>query len=89
MQYRGDFSLLTGYIKGRINFTILKIVNIMKKLSQICSQCNELVPKELKDRTHSCPYCGLILDRDHNAAINIHRLGMEKYGTGTVLCKPT
>ncbi|WP_275112543.1 zinc ribbon domain-containing protein [Methanosarcina spelaei] len=28
------------------------------------------------ERIHSCPYCGLTLDRDHNAAINTLRLGL-------------
>lgn len=27
-------------------------------------------------RTHSCSFCGLTLDRDHNAAINIKALGL-------------
>lgn len=36
-----------------------------------CSRCDALVPKTLAVRTHLCPSCGLILDRDHNAALNI------------------
>jgi putative transposase len=40
-----------------------------------CSGCGELVPKTLAQRTHSCPACGLVLGRDHNAAMNILRLG--------------
>ncbi|MFO7765467.1 MAG: transposase, partial [Pelovirga sp.] len=36
-----------------------------------CSSCGEKVPKSLAVRTHCCPLCGLVLDRDHNAAINI------------------
>jgi putative transposase len=39
--------------------------------SQNCSGCGTKVPKTLKDRIHACPQCGLTLDRDHNAAINI------------------
>jgi len=39
--------------------------------SQMCSNCWKLVPKALSVRTHVCPYCGLVLDRDLNAAINI------------------
>jgi len=39
--------------------------------SQECSRCGECVKKTLADRTHDCPFCGLVLDRDHNAAINI------------------
>ncbi|KKG78450.1 RNA-guided endonuclease InsQ/TnpB family protein, partial [Methanosarcina mazei] len=45
--------------------------------SQMCSGCGEIVKKELSERIHSCPYCGLTLDRDHNAAINIMRLGLQ------------
>jgi len=42
--------------------------------SQDCSGCGERVPKPLSERVHSCPSCGLVLDRDHNAALNIlHR----------------
>ena len=36
-----------------------------------CSNCGEKVPKELSKRAHSCPHCGIVIDRDVNAAINI------------------
>ena len=42
-----------------------------RNTSQMCSSCNEIVPKGRGVTIHSCPHCGLILDRDHNAAINI------------------
>jgi putative transposase len=42
--------------------------------SQVCSGCGQVRKKELSDRWHSCE-CGTELDRDHNAAINIQRLG--------------
>jgi len=46
--------------------------------SQVCSQCGCLpdVPKTLADRIHLCPHCGLVIDRDVNAARNILRLGL-------------
>ena len=40
--------------------------------SQICSGCGAIVKKSLSTRIHQCD-CGLTLDRDHNAAINILR----------------
>lgn len=46
-----------------------------KGTTQICSGCGEKVPKDLAERSHDCPKCGLLLSRDHNAAINILRLG--------------
>ncbi len=42
-----------------------------RNTSQRCSGCGELVPKSLAVRTHSCPHCGLVIDRDWNAALNI------------------
>jgi putative transposase len=39
--------------------------------SQACSACGSLVPKDLRVRMHQCPDCGLMLDRDVNAARNI------------------
>ena len=48
--------------------------------SQECSGCGERVPKSLSVRTHSCPSCGLVLDRDENAARNILRAGQARQG---------
>ena len=48
--------------------------------SQICSGCGEIVKKSLSVRTHKCPHCKLVLNRDHNAAINILRLGLQSLG---------
>jgi putative transposase len=38
--------------------------------SQECSQCKVIVKKSISTRTHACS-CGLVLQRDWNAAINI------------------
>ena len=45
--------------------------------SQDCSQCGHRLRKALSQRKHVCPCCGLILDRDENAARNILRLGLQ------------
>ena len=39
--------------------------------SQQCSACDAMVKKSLSVRTHICTSCGVVLDRDHNAALNI------------------
>ncbi|MHB8422678.1 MAG: zinc ribbon domain-containing protein [Leptospirales bacterium] len=31
-------------------------------------------------RTYRCPYCGMEKDRDHNAFLNILRLGLQPRG---------
>ncbi|HLI05430.1 MAG TPA: transposase, partial [Ktedonobacteraceae bacterium] len=55
------------------------------KTSQICSACLRECPhKELDVRTHVCIHCGVVLDRDTNAARNILRLGRSQRGTTCV-----
>jgi putative transposase len=43
--------------------------------SQDCSQCGHRQPLSLSDRTYTCPCCGVVLDRDYNASLNILRVG--------------
>jgi putative transposase len=45
--------------------------------SQQCSQCGEYVHKSLSVRTHVCPHCGYMADRDENAARNILQRGLQ------------
>jgi len=46
--------------------------------SQDCSDCGATVKKSLSVRTHVCLSCGLVLDRDHNAALNILAKALER-----------
>jgi putative transposase len=48
--------------------------------SQACSGCGVVVQKGLSVRWHTCPECGTSLHRDHNAALNILRLGRSGLG---------
>ena len=52
--------------------------------SQDCSGCGTRVAKSLSIRTHVCPSCGLVLDRDENAARNIQRAGQARQGAVAV-----
>jgi putative transposase len=45
--------------------------------SQVCSGCGSVVPKGLSVRIHECSHCGLVLDRDVNAARNILSLALQ------------
>jgi putative transposase len=52
--------------------------------SQNCAHCGQKVHKSLSTRTHVCPNCGFVEDRDVNASINILKLGLSTAGhTGT------
>ena len=48
--------------------------------SQDCSGCGERMQISLSVRTHVCTHCGLILDRDENAASNIFWRGQRLRG---------
>jgi len=66
------WSQLIGFTKTKAECAgkVVELVN-PRNTSQNCSVCGNSVPKDLSVRVHSCPFCGLELDRDHNAAINI------------------
>lgn len=51
-----------------------------KNTTQMCSRCGKIIKKDLSVRTHDCPHCGLVLDRDHNAARNILARGLSCLG---------
>jgi putative transposase len=48
--------------------------------SQKCHTCGEIVQKSLSVRTHICPFCGDIADRDVNAAKNILKVARPGHG---------
>jgi putative transposase len=53
------------------------VINIDPKgTSQECSGCHKKVVKDLSMRWHKCPFCGLILHRDFNSALNILARGI-------------
>ena len=52
----------------------LEVINRFCPTSKVCSECGQELKLTLKDRWISCD-CGNSLQRDHNAAINIHRTG--------------
>ncbi len=59
-----------GKVFGRITIAVNPAYT-----SQECSDCGEVVKKSLSTRTHACK-CGCVMDRDHNAAINILNRGI-------------
>lgn len=67
---------LTAYKVERRGGNII-VVN-PRGTSQKCSGCGCVVEKDLSIRVHQCPSCKLVIDRDHNAALNILKLGLEQ-----------
>jgi len=43
-----------------------------------CSRCGNRVSKSLAVRTHRCDECGLVINRDYNASLNIKQKGLRQ-----------
>jgi putative transposase len=79
-----------------VQFTDYKAANAGRKCIQVnprntskaCSSCGQIVEKDLSVRIHSCPNCDLMLDRDHNAAINILALGLQSIPQSRIEAAP-
>ena len=69
-----QFMQFTVYKAGYAGRTVIFVDP--RNTSKLCSRCGRIVEKKLSDRIHSCS-CGLTLDRDVNASLNILRLGMQ------------
>ena len=52
----------------------LSVINRFCPTSKVCSECGQELQLTLKDRWIDCD-CGNSINRDYNAAINIHRVG--------------
>lgn len=65
----GKFALMLAYKAERAGGHLVRVS--ARGTTQRCSGCGDPVPKSLAVRTHSCPSCGLVIDRDWNAAKNI------------------
>lgn len=51
-----------------------------RNTSKICSCCGRIVEKALSERVHRCLHCGLEMDRDLNASLNILARGLASLG---------
>lgn len=50
----------------------LRILDRYYPSTKLCSRCGSKKYMSLSDRIYNCPNCGLNIDRDINAAINIY-----------------
>jgi putative transposase len=75
-----------------VQFTMYKAENAGRDVvrvnprgtTQDCSGCGRIVRKDLSVRVHDCPHCGLKLDRDLNAALNILARGLASLPTNGI-----
>jgi len=69
----GEFQRLLEYKSKKYGSLFVKVDRWFPS-SKLCSNCLMYHPNlALKDRTFHCSLCGLTLDRDHNAALNLEQ----------------
>jgi IS605 OrfB family transposase len=69
-EIRRQLTYKTSWAGGR-----LEVADRWCPSSKTCSSCGVVKPKlPLRKRTFTCEYCGLVLDRDENAALNLAAL---------------
>lgn len=74
----GRLRLLLTYKAARAGCELIEVDP--RYTSQACSGCGVIAKKELSERVHDCADCGTVLDRDHNAALNILRKAVAGLG---------
>ena len=69
----GEFSRQMEYKCERYGIEFIKADRFYPS-SKTCSACGSVKHNlKLSDRTYVCESCGLVIDRDYNAAINLSR----------------
>ncbi len=68
-----SFLSILSWVAVKRGKTLVKI-DRFTATTQVCSACGQKHHLTLRDRTLHCD-CGLTIDRDHNAALNIKRIG--------------
>ncbi len=68
-----SFLSILEWVAFKRSKTVIKI-DRFAATTQLCSGCGQRHPLTLRDRTLRCD-CGLTIGRDHNAALNIARIG--------------
>ena len=65
-------SLSNNISSSSLQYITLKVSSKYYPSSKLCSGCNNKKEDlKLSDRIYKCNKCGLIIDRDLNAAINL------------------
>jgi putative transposase len=74
-----NWDLLVRAIKKKAKQRKVKVVDVAPFFtSQDCSRCGYRQKMPPNARTYDCPQCGLVIDRDVNAAINVKNKGIRK-----------
>lgn len=77
----GMFKVMLAYKCEQNNVVLIKADRFFPS-TKTCSKCNSVQEMSLGDRVYSCKQCGLVIDRDLNAAINLNNYGKSYIAAG-------
>ena len=84
----GTFREMLSYKQERIPYHKLILANKWFPSSKRCSKCGHIKSDlKLKDRIYKCNECGLTIDRDINAAINLKQYAFNYINGLNILCR--
>lgn len=73
------WSSFISILKCKAESAGVRVISVEPRgTSQECSQCGQVVNKDIRERMHKCPHCGLKIHRDVNAARNILARGLAR-----------
>ncbi len=74
-----EFIFLTKFEYDNLGNLVLSVKDVIE-ICQDCSSCGHREKKSLSTRQHECKCCGLSINRDLNASLNILRIGLDSLG---------
>ena len=78
--HRWSYHDLIQKIKYKAKLEGVPVIEISpRNTSKTCSRCGYVYKQFKNQRLFHCPKCGLVIDRDLNASINIARKGMTEF----------
>ncbi len=84
--HRWSYHDLIQKIKYKAELEGVPVIEVSpRNTSKTCSKCSYVYKQLRNQRIFYCPNCGLVIDRDLNASLNIARKGLEEYRKRTFL----
>ena len=78
--HRWSYHDLIQKIKYKAKLEGVPVIEVSpRNTSKTCSKCGYVYKRFKNQRIFHCPKCGLVIDRDLNASINIARKGMKEF----------
>ncbi len=88
--YNASWKRFIQFLSYKAESAGMKVIEVdAKNTTKTCSRCGNIQDMPLSQRTYICNRCGLQIDRDINAAINILKKALSSSNFGNTVAKAT